>query len=157
MTTVIGYHGTPKMYDISEMQKPSYFSHTLDTAKAFTGDNGRVLKATITAEKVLEFEGSGASWGSIWTGIDTIDQAVWEYILKSECYDKDGNVIEEEKEYWEENGPTLNYIAEWASAQGYDLVIAHDVYDDTSNTIDTNYVVLNNSVLTMEQEFTNIH
>lgn len=152
MTTVHGYHGTPEAFDIKDMYKPAYFGKSIETAKGFTGENGRIIKATITAEKILEFDADSSSWGSIWTGIEDVDNAVWDYIVKSECYDKEGNIIEEEMEYWEDNGPTLNFIVSWASEQGYDLVIVHDVYDDTSDTCDDNYIALNGAVITMNSD-----
>ncbi len=146
---VHGYHGTPETcFEVSEIKKRAFFSKNIETASYFARNGGRILYARIEAEKVLEFDAEGESWGSgVWTGNDDIDTAIWNYIVKHECIDKDGNINEEEMEYWKENGPTLDYIASWAEEQGYDLIIAHAVYDDDADATDTNYIALNNAVI----------
>ncbi len=148
MITVNGFHGTVENFEVEDIKKPAFFGKRIETARFFAQNRGRILNARIKAEKVLEFDVAGASWGAqFWTGIEAVDDAIEEYIFKNECIDKNGDIIEDEQEYWEENGPTFDYVVSWAEEQGYDLIIAHAVYDDDAGTVDTNYVALNNAIV----------
>ena len=132
---VIGFHGTHDEFDVSEIGKPAFFTSDQNTAEYFTnsqladgfrpedveGWNPRVVCAVIEARHPLEVDVGGQSWGELFLADKELFDAVAQYAAN-------GNP--EERAYFQEKGINVDYLADYAQENGYDLLIAKNVYEE---------------------------
>lgn len=125
------YHGTGVLF--RRFECPAYFTNIPDVAAFFArqGDEPQVLECLITLNNPLIVDLGGQSWGGFWLDDTDIQNACIQYSAAGDI---------EEEEYFNENGLTIGFLAEYASLLGYDGVIAHECYEE-DGSVSTQYVV----------------
>ena len=90
-----------------------------------------MLECLITFNNPLIVDLDGQSWGGFWLDDTDMQKACIQYSAAGDS---------EEEEYFNENGLTIGYLAEYASSLGYDGVIAHGCCEEDWS-VGTQYVV----------------
>lgn len=135
------FHGTNCVF--REFECPAYFSESYDTAKFFaenTKGDSFVMRCNLSFEHPYEVSISGQSWG----GFILPDEQ-----MQRDCFEYCAGGDEEELQYWQEEGLTVNALAEFLNTLGYDGVIVHDCYEE-DGSFGTQYVALKSGVAVIE-------
>ena len=122
MKTGTIYHGTKEEFPVEEIHKSAYFTNIRKTAEWFAGEDGYVLAARLSADKVYEIDWDCCSWG----GGAFPNDALFEKYLE---FASEGD--EEEYAYWKETGMCVDMFASMMEADGYDLVIFRNVLEES--------------------------
>lgn len=141
MISGVGYHGTNVKF--SEFKCPAYFAETFETADFFAkragGDNGFVIQCNITFSNPLVVDLCGQSWGGFHLQDSSLERNCIKYISF-------GNMDEEA--YFEREGLTIDFLAEYAESLGYDGVVAKGCLEE-GGSIETQYVALSPSSISI--------
>lgn len=137
MKTGIVFHGTVHQFPTEQIRLPAYFTSNELVADSFCygKENGRIVKARLSASKVCEIDWNGCSWGG---GMFPDDKDIWERYL---LFASDGDP--EEMDYWKECGCCVDMFADMLRDDGYDLAIFREVREESGCVSDV-YVVMNN-------------
>ena len=130
------YHGSNNVFERFADGK-AFFTEDLRTAEFF----GKIIyRCEINLEHPLMIDANGQSWG----GMFLEAEPYWKDLLRYAITNSGGNPDDEddeETEYWNNSGITLDFIGDWAKENGYDGVIADDVYDDDAGGTNKQYIV----------------
>ena len=139
MTDIV-YHGTRESFDLKDIYFPAYFTSSPELAERFAGnkeDQSKVLAIRLepsSPQKVYEINWGTQSWSGMFPENEELFQEFLNYT---------GEYEPEEREYWEENGMTVDYLSSLMMSKGYDLVICRNVLEEYDIISDI-YVAGNN-------------
>lgn len=134
------FHGTATIFE--HFQCPAYFAETVETAEFFAQRSlGKsvVMECTLIFENPLILDLEGQPWGGFHLHNQEMEKACIECAAE-------GNP--NEKEYYQEEGLTIGFLAEYAEKQGYDGVIATNCMEE-NDSIETQYVVFHPENITI--------
>ena len=126
------FHGTDSEFDPKDLDLSDkvYLTDNAGLAGAF-GKN--IYEFEIEASHPFEVNWQGCSWGGgYWPEDDDFFTEFIEYASGGEI---------DEVRYWEENGMCVDMLADFLSYKGYDLLIIHNVSED-SGFSPTEYVAM---------------
>lgn len=99
-----------------------------------------IMKCNLSFENPFEVSISGQSWGGFVLPDDK---------MQRDCIDYCAGGDEEELQYLQEEGITVNALAEYLGTLGYDGVVIHDCYEE-DNSVGTQYVALKSGSVIIE-------
>lgn len=135
------FHGTNCVF--REFEYPAYFSESYDTASFFAKrivGPSYIMKCNLSFNNPFEVSLSGQSWGGFVLPDDK---------MQRDCIDYCAGGDEEELQYLQEEGITVNALAEYLGTLGYDGVVIHDCYEE-DNSVGTQYVALKSGSVIIE-------